>query len=277
MENGVCFSSPESAGLRVLRAARLAFIYSIESTANGVVERQRRQQRSEEHRPLAILDVSELDFTFSQAAVQSTVELGLHGESQCHMTFVPLTDAAAQAALNPLASFVRQAVEVPGKALRDPFELVPLRYFDVGAYTAYLDLTTALPTSSATSTPHTRRNDSVSGISARAALALRGGLRRPHDPAAPLARALGTMRKGAAMLVTFMPTPDSRAAVYKELQRQHHPRAEVEMETRAVDAAKMVIAEAISRTGRWSSITDEVLPSVDCPQGSALSLTVVME
>lgn len=254
VENGVCFSTPEQAGLRALRAARLAFMSMIERTANGVREAQQHRV-SDEQRPIAVLDVSGIDFSFSHAAVQSTVELSLH-ESQCRLNFIPLNRAAAMRVEGSMASYVRQVVAAPGVPHADPFALLRHNYFDVGAYTCHLDLPASATTTS----------DGGGGR--------RSTSRATFDASLQLARALGMMRKGSPMLVSFVPTPRSTAAIHAEVSQGRRP--EVAMEATTVAEAKACIAAAISRSGRWGYIMDEVLPMVDCPQGSAISLVVTV-
>ncbi|TPP49267.1 hypothetical protein CGC20_22710 [Leishmania donovani] len=230
MENGVCFGSPDSCGLRALRTARLAFISSIELTANGLAWRQRRHT-CEEARGLTVLDASAIDFTFAQAALQSTLELGLHAGAGCQISHVPLTDAAAAHVEPQAASYIRVVAAGPGRALPRPFDYLPTHSIDVGAYTAHLPL--------------------------------------------PLSQALATLRRGAFMLVTFVPTCSSVATLYHQMETQR--RAEVLIEHKVVTEAKACIAEAIARTGRWGFITDEVLPAADSAQGSSFSLVVMLE
>ncbi|KPA78139.1 putative mitochondrial hypothetical protein [Leptomonas pyrrhocoris] len=299
VENGVCFRSADSCGLRALRTARLAFIASIERTANGLARRQRRLP-GEELRALEVLDVSAIDFTFAHAALQSTLELGLHTGEGCRITHVPLTDAAAQRVESPAASYIRIVAAESGTAFPRPFDFVPTHSFGVGAYTAYLPLplgpyTTEEAAGSCASfdaeegtggggasspSQPTRRRKSMhlqhpihrrSGVEAEV-----GGTRLDRQQlAVQLSQAMATLRRGACMLVTFVPTPATAAALYRETEAQHH--AEVLMEHRMVANSKACIAEAISRTGRWGYITDEVLPAVDSPQGSSFSLMVVLE
>lgn len=299
MENGVCFRSADSCGLRALRTSRLAFISSIERTANGLARRQRRLS-GEELRPLAVLDVSAIDFTFAHAALQSTLELGLHTGEACRITHVPLTDTAAQRVEPQAASYIRVVAAGPGKALQRPFDFVPTHSFDVGAYTAYLPLPLGplTPAEAAGSCVNLDNDDNAASSSSSGG----GGAStkgRHHQPqqqqrrcrhvgagiggtrldrqqlATQLSHAMATLRRGACMLVTFVPTPTTVAALYHEMETQHH--AEVLIEHRMVSNSKACIAEAISRTGRWGYITDEVLPAVDCPQGSSFSLMVVLE
>lgn len=265
VENGVCFSRPEQAGLRVLRAARLAFMSMIERKANWLREAQMRKRGvNEEPQPLAVLDVSGIDFSFSHAAVQSTVELGLHDEAQCYISFIPLNNAAAQRAEGAMAAFVRQAVRAPGVAHDDPFALVSVRSFDVAAYTAYLDLPPP---------PDKAQQEQQSG-NPNGADGRRVSSRQTYKASLQLARALSALRSGCSMLVSFVPTPRSVAAMHAAVC--HSRRAEVAMEGSTVAEAKACVAAAISRSGRWGYITDEVLPMVDCPQGSGVSLVVTV-
>ncbi|KAG5479349.1 hypothetical protein LSCM1_04607 [Leishmania martiniquensis] len=267
IENGVCFRSADACGLRALRTARLAFISSIERTVNGLAWRQRRQ-RGEEARGLAVLDASAIDFTFAQAALQSTLELGLHTGAGCQISHVPLTDAAAAHVESQSASYIRVVAAEPGRALPRPFDYLRTHSIDVGAYTAHLPL----PIGPAAGTDVEE-----------ASTASRGG-RRPfgrdagadrHQLAVQLSHALATLRRGACMLVTFVPTCSSVAALYHQMQTQR--RAEVLIEQQVVTEAKACIAEAIARTGRWGFITDEVLPAADSAQGSSFSLVVLLE
>lgn len=178
----------------------------------------------------------------------------------------------------------------PGKALQRPFDYVPTHAFDVGAYTAYVPLplgpltaaekagTCADPTSEDASSATSRKEQHQQQQQQRRrhAEAGVGGTRLDRQQlATQLSHAMATLRRGACMLVTFVPTPATVAALYHEMETQHH--AEVLIEHRMVAHSKACIAEAISRTGRWGYITDEVLPAVDSPQGSSFSLMVVLE
>jgi hypothetical protein len=309
MENGVCFRSADSCGLRALRTARLAFISSIERTANGLARRQRRLS-GEELRALEVLDVNAIDFTFTHAALQSTLELGLHTGEACRITHVPLTDVAAQQVEAQAASYVRIVGAGAGRALPRPFDYLPTHSFDVGAYTAYLPLplgplskaeaagseadvdlddassssseaagarTAAQPGRSPSSPPPKGASGrgTVSRGTAAAAAAIGGTRLDRQQLAMQLSLAMATLRRGACMLVTFVPTPQTVAALYHAMEAQHH--AEVLIERHMVVNSKACIAEAIARTGRWGYVTDEVLPAVDSPQGSAFSLMVVLE
>ncbi|KAL7700967.1 hypothetical protein NQL31_007052 [Lotmaria passim] len=304
MENGVCFRSADSCGLRALRTARLAFISSIERTANGLARRQRRLS-GEELRALEVLDVNAIDFTFAHAALQSTLELGLHVGEACRITHVPLTDAAAQKVETQTASYIRvvAARTDAGRALPRPFDFLPTHSFDVGAYTAYLPLplgpltaaeaagscasldteemsASASRSNSSTTNKskntHSKQQQQQQKQRCRAAESGIGGTRLDRQQLAmQLSQAMATLRRGACMLVTFVPTPNTVAALYHEMETQHH--AEVLIEHRMVSNSKACIAEAISRTGRWGYITDEVLPAADSPQGSSFSLMVILE
>ncbi|CAJ1024603.1 hypothetical protein Q4I32_003626 [Leishmania shawi] len=275
MENGVCFRDPGSCGLRALRTARLAFISSIEHTANDLARRQRRQT-CEEARGLAVLDANAIDFTFAQAALQSTLELGLHTGAGCQISHVPLTDAAAAHVEPQAASYIRVVAAGPGRRLPKPFGYLPTHSIDVGAYTAHLPL----PVEPAAGESMGKEEDSGGG--ARPA-ASRRGCKSPgrdtrtdrHQLALQLSQALATLRRGACMLVTFVPTCSSIAALYHRIEAQR--RAELLIEHQVVMEAKACIAEAIARTGRWGFITDEVLPAADSPQGSSFSLIVMLE
>lgn len=267
IENGICFSSPGSCGLRCLRGARLNFLSAIERTANGGVWRRKGDLSGSEPRPLAILDVSAIDFTFTQAALQSTLELGMHSGADYNISFVPLNSTAAAKVEPQTASYVQAVMDGPGRAFDRPFEYLPTRHFDVGAYAAYLSLPTD---STATSASNRRR---YRGGPARGVVRAGGSDRR--QLAIQLSQALATLRRGASMIVSFVPTPSSAAALYNEVESQQ--RAEVQMEFKIVAEAKACVAEAISRTGRWGFIVDEVLPAVDCAQGSSYCLTVIIE
>ncbi|CBZ26776.1 conserved hypothetical protein [Leishmania mexicana MHOM/GT/2001/U1103] len=269
MENGVCFRNPDSCGLRALRTARLAFISSIERTANGLAWRQRRQT-CEEARGLAVLDASAIDFTFAQAALQSTLELGLHTGAGCQISHVPLTDAAAAHVEPQAASYIRVVAAGPGRALPRPFDYLPTHSIDVGAYTAHLPLPVG---------PAAEEGGGGGEGSAASRRASRppGRDARPNrqQHAVQLSQALATLRRGAFMLVTFVPTCSSVATLYHQMETQR--RAEVLIEHKVMTEAKACIAEAIARTGRWGFITDEVLPAADSAQGSSFSLVVMLE
>ncbi|GET88263.1 hypothetical protein, conserved [Leishmania tarentolae] len=274
IENGVCFRSPDSCGLRALRTARLAFISGIERTANGLARRQRRQT-CEEARGLAVLDVSAIDFTFAQAALQCTLDLGLHAGAGCQISHVPLTDAAAAHVEPQAASYIRVVAAGPGRALSKPFDYLPTHSIDIGAYTARLPL----PVGPATEHVGTEEDGSGGERSAvwRRGRESPGRDSRTHRQqlAVQLSQALATLRRGAFMLVTFVPTCSSVAALYHQMETQQ--RAEVLIEHKVVTEAKACIAEAIARTGRWGFITDEVLPAADSSQGSSFSLVVMLE
>ncbi|KAK7200164.1 hypothetical protein NESM_000067100 [Novymonas esmeraldas] len=288
LENGVCFGSADACGLRALRTARLAFISSIERTANSHARRPRRHAGEEDARGLAVLDASAIDFTFTQAALQSTLELGLHTSAGagCHITHVPLTDAAAARLDAQAAGFVRVVAAGPGRALSRPFEHLPAYAVDVGAYTAWLPLPVGAPPHE-TAAEDTRRPPRTGGQTASRLAAAAEAVRRRrqvertdvraerHQLAVQLSQALAMLRRGACMLVTFVPKCSSVAALYHETQTQR--RAEVLVEHTVVTEAKACIAEAIARTGRWGCITDEVLPAVDSAQGSSFSLVVMLE
>lgn len=378
VENGVCFLNARQVGLCVLRMARLGFLGRVEASAKDVMEIPRSAHGGEEHRSLNIVDVSELDFSFSQTALQCLQHMSLQLREHFSLSFVPLTDAAARRATLDTRSRARCVMRADGCAHDSPFDLLPSYHFDVGAYTAYMDVplppqtrtekeesrTTSRAFTAQTqtqtqsesesestmqSTPnadqglfyrfdhthasrgpgsyravndtsrhvsaHTqhgasyaRANHRMGGGAAAAAAASvdeedgsvmrhngsTGDRRRasPHRPAATaswlprhrehadsagvnqLARALSLMRRGATMLVTFVPTPESSAALHAALCGQRH--AEVTREAQLIREAKRCVAEAIARTGRWSFITDEVLPAVDAPQGSAISMMIVM-
>ncbi|CAG9573283.1 conserved hypothetical protein [Leishmania major strain Friedlin] len=270
MENGVCFRNPDSCGLRALRTARLAFISSIERTANGLAWRQRRQT-CEEARGLTVLDASAIDFTFAQAALQSTLELGLHAGAGCQISHVPLTDAAAAHVESQAATYIRVVAAGPGRALPRPFDYLPTHSIDVGAYTAHLPLPVEPAAkedggSGGEGSAASRRGCKSSGRDARA---------NRQQLAVQLSQALATLRRGAFMLVTFVPTCSSVATLYHQMETQR--RAEVLIEHKVVTEAKACIAEAIARTGRWGFITDEVLPAADSAQGSSFSLIVMLE
>lgn len=256
VENGVCYAAAQQAGLRVLRAARLTYVSAMEWVATALRDAHRCRGAAStdrtESRPLALLDVSALDFSFSHAAVQATVELGLQDAAQCQLTYVPLSHSAAESVESNLGTFVHLVVERPGRALRDPLGMLPLRHFDVGAFTVYLDLL-PLPGKRALSTSLGHRKRAVQ----------------------QLAKTLSLMRKGSPTLVTIVPTPVTAAALHRAVQ--HTSRAEVAMEESTVATAKSLLGEAIARTGRCGYIADEVLPPVDCPQGSAVSLMVTMD
>ncbi|KPI89534.1 hypothetical protein ABL78_1302 [Leptomonas seymouri] len=290
MENGVCFRSVESCGLRALRTARLAFISNIERMANGLARRQSRLS-GDELRALEVLDVSAIDFTFTNAALQTTLELGLHTGEACRITHVPLTDAAAQRVEPQAASYVRVVAADAGRALPRPFDFMPTRSFDVSAYTAYLPLPLGPLTKADAADSAGSSSSSASPRPARSNKNEQRPHQRSHRPyveagiggsrldrqqlAMQLSQAMATLRRGACMLVTFVPTPSTVAALYNEMETQHH--TEVLIEQHMVANSKACIAEAISRTGRWGYITDEVLPAVDSPQGSSFSLVVVLE
>ncbi|EPY24499.1 hypothetical protein AGDE_12316 [Angomonas deanei] len=265
VENGICFGSPECCGIRELRCARLTFIAFVVRTVNYLHFQQRRRTSDEPARPFMVLDVSELDFSFCQATLQSTVDLGLRGESQCHISYVPLTDEAARTADDRVASFARMIVEQPGKALQSPLAGLPLNYFDLGSFTVFIDL----PSPSGKFVSTKRRGPNSLDP------AHRHNYDRHAECAEKLARALASLRRGACMLVTFVPTPASIAAVYREAMNER--RAEVIMEYTTVNEAKTCVTRAIAQIGRWGYVIDEVLPSVDCPQGSALSLMVTLD
>ncbi|KAG5505667.1 hypothetical protein JKF63_05002 [Porcisia hertigi] len=275
IENGVCFRDPDSCGLRTLRTARLAFISSIEHTANGLAGRQR-SQVGEEARSLAVLDATAIDFTFAQAALQCTLELGLHTGADCQISHVPLTDAAAARVEPQAASYIRVVASGPGRALPRPFDYLPTNSIDVGAYTAHLPL----PVGPATGQDTGEGGDSARGnksLASRRGRKLLGRDARAdrRSIALQLAHALATLRRGACMLVTFVPTYTSMAALHYQTGTQR--RAEVVIERSLMAEAKACIAEAISRTGRWGFITDEVLPAADSAQGSSFSLVVMLE
>lgn len=284
IENGVCYRAPECCGLRALRTARLAFISSIERTANGLARRQRRQT-GDEARRLAVLDVNALDFTFAQAALQSTLELGLHSGAGCQISHVPLTNAAAAQVEAQTASYIQVVAAGAGRALPRPFDFVPAYSIDVGAYTAHLPLPVG-PSSndgSSSSSGADTDDDGAAGAEKRRRARSRSSSNRRsvgagadrQQTALQLSQALATLRRGACMLVCFVPTCSSTAALYHEMETQR--RAEVLIEHKVVTEAKACIAEAIARTGRWGFITDEVLPAVDSPQGSFYSLVVMLE
>ncbi|KAG5479732.1 hypothetical protein LSCM4_05739 [Leishmania orientalis] len=274
IENGVCFRTPDSCGLRALRTARLAFISSIERTANGLAWRQRRQT-GEEARGLAVLDASAIDFTFAQAALQSTLELGLHTGAGCQISHVPLTDAAAAHVESQTASYIRVVAAGPGRALLRPFDYLATHSIDVGAYTAHLPLPIGPAAEAEVGDGESSGDERSAASRRRRTPSGRDTKAERHQLAAQLSQALATLRRGACMLVTFVPTCSSVAALYHQMQTQR--RAEVLIEQRVVTEAKACIAEAIARTGRWGFITDEVLPAADSAQGSSFSLVVMLE
>ncbi|CBH15165.1 hypothetical protein, conserved [Trypanosoma brucei gambiense DAL972] len=131
MENGIVFPSPRFAGLRVLRAARHSFALLLEN------ELRERTGESEVGKvgPLAVLDVSELDCTFSRVAVQMAVERGLVLEQHMHVNFVPLTPAATATADETVRSFLRLVAHPTRGAHLDPLRPLQARCFKLGCCT----------------------------------------------------------------------------------------------------------------------------------------------
>ncbi|KAH9597791.1 hypothetical protein LSM04_009442 [Trypanosoma melophagium] len=272
MENGVVFPTPETTGLRVLRAAREAFSHLLISQLQSLQQEQQRKQEEEElqqeHRkilqeiqdlqpklgqnpittkndPLAIIDVSELDCTFSRVATQIAVEYGLEPEQQFHVSYVPLTDSAAAAATadTNIASLLRLVAHPHRGVLSEPLQSLQSRYFMLGCYT-------------------------VNWGSGRRRKR-RGGDKTYTDKKEPtgvqLANVISKMHSGSTLIVSLVGE-----------QYQHEQEQQEEELQQLRQEAKALITEALSRGSRCGVIIDEVLPASDC-YDIAVSLLVSLD
>ncbi|RNF16099.1 uncharacterized protein Tco025E_05295 [Trypanosoma conorhini] len=246
MEGGVVFESPRAAGPRVLRAARQTFAQLLaremrgrpSSPASSPAPAAAAAAAAGAAQPIAILDVSDADCAFSRVAVHVCVEGGLELERDFHVSYVPLSEAAAAAPGEKEAnvtSLLRLVARPQHRPEKEPLRALPSCHFVLGCYTVH------------------------------------GG--RPREAKASLglelAHVISKLHRGGTLLVNLLeaqpPPPPQRA--------QAGGREDVALLRRE---AKAVVAEALSRSRRWGVISDEVLPAADC-NDAAVSLVVSLD
>ncbi|ORC89362.1 uncharacterized protein TM35_000121370 [Trypanosoma theileri] len=278
MENGIVFPTPESTGLRVLRVARQAFAHSLITQLQSQQQKQQQQEEQElhpEHQkilqelqevqpklcsnainnnnndPLAILDVSEFDCTFSRVATQIAVERGLEPEQQFHVSYVPLTNSAAATATvdTTIASLLRLVAHPQRGALSDPLHALQSRYFTLGSYTVNWG--------------SGRRRNRRSGSKTY--------MEKKEPIGVQLANVMSKMHRGSTLIVNLV------GEKYQEEEEGQQGQQQQEEELQQLrQEAKALISEALSRGSRWGVIIDEVLPACDC-YDTAVSFIVSLD
>ncbi|KAF8304656.1 hypothetical protein TcBrA4_0047520 [Trypanosoma cruzi] len=202
-------------------------------------EMKERQSSSAAAEPIAVLDVSEADCAFSRVAVHVGVEGGLELERDFHVSYVPLSEVAAAAPEEKdanITSLLRLVAHPGGRLEKEPLRALQSRYFVLGCYTAH------------------------SGRQRRA---------KGESVGIELAHVISKLHRGSTLLVNLFGGPQQQ----QQEQEVVGERKEISLLKREVTA---MVTEALSRSGRWGVISDEVLPASDC-YDAAVSVVVSLD
>ncbi|EKF30577.1 hypothetical protein MOQ_005613 [Trypanosoma cruzi marinkellei] len=203
-------------------------------------EMKERQSSNAAAEPIALLDVSEADCAFSRVAVHVGVEGGLELERDFHVSYVPLSEVAATAPEENdanITSLLRLVAHPDGRLEKEPLRALQSRYFVLGCYTA-----------------HSGRPRRVKG----------------EPIGLELAHVISKLHRGSTLLVNLLGGPQHQQEQGQEMVGD---RKDISLLQREV---KAVVTEALSRSGRWGVIIDEVLPAADC-YDAAVSVVVSLD